>query len=71
MSEVHPRYRTPHRAFVIASMTIVVNRLFAEPVDSAAGLALVALGVPAYSAWRYATRRQMANAEPAFASKVS
>ena len=57
--------------FVIASMTIVVNRLFAEPIDSAAGLALVALGVPAYYAWRYATRRQAANAEPALARNVS
>ena len=57
--------------FVIASMTIVVNRLFAEPVDSAAGLALVALGVPAYYAGRYATRRQAANAEPALARNVS
>jgi len=50
---------------------VKVNRLFAEPLDSAAGLALVALGVPAYYAWRYATRRQAANAEPALARNVS
>jgi len=37
--------------FVIASATIVVNRLVSEPLDSAAGLALVALGVPAYYFW--------------------
>ena len=37
--------------FVLASATIVVNRLVSEPLDSAAGLALVALGVPAYYLW--------------------
>jgi hypothetical protein len=37
--------------FVIASVTIVINRLISEPVDSAAGLGLVALGVPAYYLW--------------------
>jgi APA family basic amino acid/polyamine antiporter len=54
-------------AFVIASITIVVNRLIAEPVDSVAGLALVAFGVPAFYAWRYAARRQDAGTEPALA----
>ena len=43
--------------FVIASATIVVNRLVSEPLDSAAGLALVALGVPAYSLWAAARPR--------------
>ena len=38
--------------FVLASATIVVNRLVSEPFDSFAGLALVGLGVPAYFAWR-------------------
>jgi basic amino acid/polyamine antiporter, APA family len=38
-------------AFVVASITIVINRLISEPIDSAAGLALVALGVPAYYLW--------------------
>jgi basic amino acid/polyamine antiporter, APA family len=37
--------------FVLASVTIVVNRLVSEPLDSAAGLALVALGIPAYYLW--------------------
>ena len=36
--------------FVIASVTIVVNRLISEPADSAAGLAIVGLGVPALPA---------------------
>jgi APA family basic amino acid/polyamine antiporter len=37
--------------FVAASAAIVVNRLVSEPLDSAAGLALVGLGVPAYLLW--------------------
>jgi APA family basic amino acid/polyamine antiporter len=43
--------------FVIASATIVVNRFVSEPLDSLAGLALVALGVPAYSVWAAARPR--------------
>jgi basic amino acid/polyamine antiporter, APA family len=34
--------------FVVASAAIVINRIVAEPVDSAAGLGLVALGIPVY-----------------------
>jgi APA family basic amino acid/polyamine antiporter len=34
--------------FVCASAAIVVNRLIAEPLDSAIGLALVGIGVPVY-----------------------
>jgi APA family basic amino acid/polyamine antiporter len=37
--------------FVVASATIVINRLVSEPLDSTAGLALVGLGVPAYYLW--------------------
>jgi basic amino acid/polyamine antiporter, APA family len=37
--------------FVVASAAIVINRIIAEPLDSAAGLALVALGVPVYYFW--------------------
>jgi APA family basic amino acid/polyamine antiporter len=37
--------------FVAASVTIVVNRLVSEPLDSVAGLALVGVGVPAYYLW--------------------
>jgi len=50
-------------AFVVASATIVVNRLVADPTDSLAGLALVGLGIPAYYAWRYATRREVQTTE--------
>jgi APA family basic amino acid/polyamine antiporter len=55
-----PGYRPAYRVwgypwaplvFVIASTAIVVNRLVAFPVDSVAGLALVAAGVPVYSLW--------------------
>ena len=34
--------------FVVASAAIVINRLISEPLDSAAGLALVGAGVPVY-----------------------
>ena len=34
--------------FVVASAAIVVNRLFSEPFDSAAGLTLVGVGVPVF-----------------------
>jgi len=52
-----PDYRPAYRVwgypwvpivFVLASLTIVVNRLISEPVDSAIGLALVAAGVPVF-----------------------
>jgi APA family basic amino acid/polyamine antiporter len=55
-----PDYRPAYRVwgypwvpvvFVVASITIVVNRLISEPLDSVAGLGLVALGVPAYFIW--------------------
>lgn len=54
-----PSYRPAYRiwgypwvpgVFIVASMTIVVNRLAAEPLDSVIGLALVGLGVAVYSA---------------------
>jgi APA family basic amino acid/polyamine antiporter len=35
-------------AFVVASAAIVINRLLSEPIDSAAGLALVGLGIPVF-----------------------
>jgi APA family basic amino acid/polyamine antiporter len=37
--------------FIVFSAAIVVNRLVSEPLDSAAGLGLVALGVPVYYLW--------------------
>jgi basic amino acid/polyamine antiporter, APA family len=52
-----PDYRPSYRVwgypwvpivFVVASLTIVVNRLISDPVDSTIGLGLVALGVPVF-----------------------
>jgi APA family basic amino acid/polyamine antiporter len=37
--------------FVIASAAIVLNRMIAQPLDSALGLALVAAGIPVYYRW--------------------
>ena len=37
--------------FVVASAAIVINRLIAFPIDSAAGLVLVAAGIPVYFIW--------------------
>ncbi len=52
-SDYRPMYRVwgyplVPAVFALASAAIVVNRLFAEPLDSVAGLALVGLGVPVY-----------------------
>ena len=52
-----PDYNPPYRTwgypllpivFIIASLAIVVNQIASEPIDAAAGLALVAAGVPVY-----------------------
>jgi len=68
-----PGYRPAYRVwgypwvpalFAVASMTIVVNRLISEPLDSAAGLALVAVGAPVYYLWgARAARAESAPAE--------
>jgi len=39
-------------AFVLGSLLVVLNTLFARPVQSIAGLSLLALGLPAYLYWR-------------------
>jgi APA family basic amino acid/polyamine antiporter len=55
-----PDYRPPYRIwgypwvpaiFILASLSIVINRFRSEPLDSVLGLALVGLGVPVYYAW--------------------
>ena len=38
--------------FVVATLMILVNTLFARPIESLAGLGITALGVPAYLYWR-------------------
>ena len=56
-----PNYRPVYRmwgypwvpiAFIVASAAIVIDRLRSQPLDSVLGLALVALGIPVYFAWR-------------------
>jgi APA family basic amino acid/polyamine antiporter len=42
--------------FVLASAALVVNTLLEKPVESLIGLAILALGVPAYRHWRRAAR---------------
>jgi basic amino acid/polyamine antiporter, APA family len=57
----HPELPRPYRVwgypwvpalFVLASIVLVVNTLIEKPVESIAGLGLVALGLPAYWMWR-------------------
>jgi basic amino acid/polyamine antiporter, APA family len=57
-----PNYRPAYRIwgypwvplfFIVASLAIVINRLRSQPIDSVIGLALVALGIPVYLAWRH------------------
>jgi len=43
--------------FVIGLLVLVVNTLLAKPVESLTGLALVALGLPAYWRWQRDRRR--------------
>jgi APA family basic amino acid/polyamine antiporter len=43
-------------AFILASLLLVVNTLVEKPLESLLGLALVALGLPAYAHWTRAAR---------------
>jgi len=60
-----PGYRPDYRAwgyplvplaFILASLTIVVNQFAVDPREAAAGLGLVVLGVPVYYYMRHANR---------------
>ena len=42
--------------FVLASAALVLNTLFEKPTESLIGLALLALGIPAYLHWRRSAR---------------
>ena len=39
-------------AFILASLALVGNTLVEKPIESALGLGIVALGLPAYAWWR-------------------
>ncbi len=49
-------------AFVAACGAIVLNTAWERPVESAVGIGLVALGIPAYARWRRLGARQAAGA---------
>jgi basic amino acid/polyamine antiporter, APA family len=53
--------------FVLVAAWLVLNSLWATPVESAAGLVLIALGLPFYLFFR-ATRRDDHTEETAIAS---
>jgi APA family basic amino acid/polyamine antiporter len=46
--------------FIVTMAAILVNTLFARPVESLAGLGLTLVGIPVYYHWR---RRSQSNAE--------
>ncbi len=57
----HPELPRPYRTtgypitpalFILAALFISLNTLVNEPVNSLAGLAIIALGLPAYLSWR-------------------
>jgi hypothetical protein len=37
--------------FIVASLVIVFNQIYREPVDALTGLGIVALGAPVYYLW--------------------
>ncbi|HSM06633.1 MAG TPA: amino acid permease [Longimicrobiales bacterium] len=53
-----PGYPWTPALFVLAASAIVVNTLGTQPREAFLGLAAVALGTPAYYAWRAKTRRE-------------
>ena len=52
-----PGYPVTPLLFVLAAVTLVLNTIMTQPVRAAVGLGFVALGVPAYLAWRARARR--------------
>jgi basic amino acid/polyamine antiporter, APA family len=47
-----PGYPVTPALFVIAASAIVLNAMFARPVEALVGMAVVFLGAPAYALWR-------------------
>jgi len=61
LRHTRPGARRPYRvwgyplvpaAFILASLALVGNTLVEKPIESALGLGIVALGLPAYAWWR-------------------
>lgn len=55
--QMHRPFRTPGypvtpALFIVAALVIVGNTILSQPVQSLLGVAIAALGVPAYVAWR-------------------
>jgi hypothetical protein len=38
--------------FIITMIVLLINTLFSKPVESFAGVAIIALGLPAYIYWK-------------------
>jgi basic amino acid/polyamine antiporter, APA family len=47
-----PGYPLTPMLFILAALVIVINTVVAQPMESIVGLAIAALGVPAYFIWR-------------------
>ncbi len=47
-----PGYPWTPLVFILAAAALVTNTLFAQPLESAAGLGIVLMGLPAYFFWR-------------------
>jgi APA family basic amino acid/polyamine antiporter len=54
--------------FIVTMAVILVNTLFARPVESLAGLGLTLVGIPVYYHWR--RRSQRTDVEPESDSHV-
>jgi len=54
--------------FVAVAAWLVINSLSATPVESVAGLILIALGLPFYFYFRFTSRRPSAEVEDASSS---
>src|SRR5213595_4121137 len=52
-----PGYPMTPALFIAAAAAIVINTIVARPVQALVGLGIVALGLPAYYAWRRARAR--------------
>jgi APA family basic amino acid/polyamine antiporter len=53
-----PGYPLTPALFVLAAASLVLNTVITQPGRAAVGLAVVALGAPAFYAWRTRARRR-------------